>query len=103
MLKRGLWPYLLMAFLCTLTVVIVTLASMFKYSSLESECYVSKVLQWKMREKLSKAELMSARPEAGAGACPTLFFYKSDAGGSSCADGHENIFRGPEIGFGSCG
>ncbi len=102
MLKTELWrKYLFIAFMHSLPIALVTVISISAYSSLESECRVNNVLQEQMRVRLSKLELQSARP--GHGVCPTLFFYMKDDGVAGCAEGFENIFRGPEISFGSCG
>ncbi len=93
--------YLFVALIHVLPVALVTVISIFMYSSLKSECHISNVLQGKMRERLSKIELQSVRPSPSI--CPTLFFYMGDDGSAGCAQGVENIFRGPEIYFGSCG
>jgi hypothetical protein len=102
MLTAKAWPkYLFIVLVHVLPVSLVTVISIFMYSSLKSECHVSNVLQGQMRERLSKMELQSVRPNPGV--CPTLFFYMGDDGTAGCAEGFENIFRGPEIYFGSCG
>ena len=102
MLKTESWrKYLLIAFMHSLPIALVTVISISAYSSLESECHVNNVLQEQMRVRLSKLELQSVRPSQGV--CPTLFFYMQDDGAAGCAEGFENIFRGPEISFGSCG
>ena len=71
------------------------------YYTISSECNVSNALKTKMEKALTTKELKSARPYGWF--CPTLFFYKKDNGEHLCAEGNENIFRGPEISFGSCG
>ncbi|MEA9438801.1 hypothetical protein VCX44_24180 [Aeromonas caviae] len=102
MLATESWrKYLFIAFMHSFPVALVIVVSIFMYSSLESECHVNNVLQEQMRMRLSKVELQSVRPSHGV--CPTLFFYMRDDGTASCAEGFENVFRGPEISFGSCG
>ena len=99
------WRILLLIMLSNLLVAsLVALAALIKYSFVESECQVSGALQAKMRKSLSKAELESARSNTNF--CPTIFFYEPDNGDKSsggCAIGSEDIFRGPDISFGSCG
>lgn len=102
MLKTVSWrKCLFIAFLHSLPIAVTTVISVFAYSSLESECHVNNVLQEQMRVRLSKLELQSVHPSNGV--CPTLFFYMQDDGAAGCAEGFENILRGPEIYFGSCG
>lgn len=102
MLKTELWRrYLFTVLIHSLPAALITSISVFMYSSLESKCYASNTLQEQMRKRLSKLELQSARPSNGV--CPTLFFYTKNDGTAGCAEGFENIFRGPEISIGSCG
>ena len=99
------WRIFLLIMLSNLLVAsLVAIAALINYSFVESECQVSGALQAKMRKSLSKAELESARSNTNF--CPTIFFYEPDNGDKSsggCAIGSEDIFRGPDISFGSCG
>lgn len=93
--------YFLIVFLHAIPVLFVSAVSFSLYWNLELECGASNALQRELRERLSKTELLSVRPDSGV--CPTLFFYMNDDGVGGCASSGANIFRGPEISFGSCG
>lgn len=99
------WRIFLLVILSNLLVAsLVALGALIKYSDIESDCRVSSVLQEQMRKDLSKTELESARSSTNF--CPTIFFYEPDSGdksSSGCAIGNEDIFRGPEVSFASCG